>query len=117
MSFAIKGLLSFLCYVVWDGISIPLLFDLTKRVMGTMFSPWYVGMVDVLIPFPMPVMTRPTMNWPRLCGVAWVVTCMMTPKIIVTPPSIIARRRPIQSPKVRIKMAPNKHPKSSMSAL
>ena len=87
----------------------------------------------MLIPLPTPVIARPTMN----CAVApalpvrpgTAVIWMMTPMILawrvsrvndhegivkgahmIVAPRYIARRRPSQSPKLRMKQAPRKHP-------
>ena len=78
-------------------------------------SAWYVGMVDVLIPLPTPVMVRPTINWANGVDPALQVTWMMTPKIMTAPPSIIARLLPRKSPKVRMNMAPKRQPRNALS--
>ena len=50
--------------------------------------------MEVLIPFPTPVMVRPIMNCASGVECACDVTWIMTPMIMMVPPSIIARRRP-----------------------
>ena len=73
-------------------------------------SAWYVGIVEVLTPFPKPVTVRPMIN----CAVALcpfiAVTWIMTPRIMTIAPRIIAFLRPKRSPKQRMKTAPKRHP-------
>lgn len=91
------------------------------------------GIVAVFIPFPTPVITRPTMNcawgewrdvsplafWRRgrgqltkpLCGPK-AVTWMIVPMIMIVPPSSIILRRPRRSPRKKALMAPRNAPTS-----
>lgn len=103
-------------------------------------SAWYVGIVEVFIPLPTPVITRPTMNWakgtcptcrwpvsphdseyylPMASSQTSAVTCMITPNIITRAPRRIDQRRPSQSPAPRMKTAPTRQPigRSGKSAL
>lgn len=62
------------------------------------------------MPLPTPVMMRPVMNCAS--GVAFLsaVTWMITPRIMILPPIMMARRRPRKSPKARMKIAPKRQP-------
>lgn len=73
-------------------------------------SAWYVGIVDVFMPFPTPVITRPTQNWARGTCPEIDVTWMITPMIIMVAPSMMEYLRPSQSPQARMKSAPPRHP-------
>ena len=67
-------------------------------------------MVEVFIPLPIPVMTRPKKNWRSGMWPGNEVTWMMTPMIITTAPDKIISRRPVESPYTRANRAPAKQP-------
>jgi len=72
--------------------------------------PWYVGIVDVLTPFPTPMTTRPTIICTRGVAPGKAVTWMMTPRSMMAAPRMMARRRPSRSPAARMNMAPMRQP-------
>lgn len=66
----------------------------------------HIGTVLVLIPFPNPVTTRPTIIW----GIEKADVCRIVPIIIIANPNQIAFFRPSLSPLQNVKTAPKKHP-------
>jgi hypothetical protein len=61
----------------------------SPRLAVRLHSAWYVGIVEVLIPFPTPVIVRPIINWAVARCPLTAVTWMITPIIMINPPSII----------------------------
>ena len=67
-------------------------------------------MVDVLMPFPTPVITRPAMNCARVFVPSKQVTWITAPMIMITEPRIMPLRLPRRSPLQRMSIAPMRHP-------
>lgn len=84
----------------------------TKRTMvrlpGLYISDRYMGIVELLKPFPIPVPIRPTRSWASVVeGPRRMVSI-----IIVVSPAMIMFLWPNYSPKKKLKSAPATHPKS-----
>jgi len=75
---------------------------------GLHISDWYMGMVELLKPFPIPVTIRPT----RSCARVVEEPRRIVPMIIVVPPAMIMFLRPNFSPKKKLKSAPAAQPMS-----
>ena len=66
------------------------------------------GAVAVLIPFPMPAMTRPTI----ICATLYAEICRMAPTVIILVPTRTVFLRPSFSPSQTAMTAPKKQPMS-----
>ena len=78
------------------------------RQAALLVSACHGGAVDVLIPFPMPATTRPTI----ICGTLYAVICKIAPMLMMVVPIKTLHLRPKMSPKKKAASAPKKQPMS-----